>query len=164
MVKDGLRSRLEESLETALELGRGTCLICVDTAGGWREHAVEHATGVSALSCSFPPIERRTFRPNSPVGGCQTCHGTGGDDTTPCPDCGGQRLGEMGRSIFLGDWSWPQFMALTVTEAVAIVNDWNASQSLFTDPERQLIASHIIPPLLSRLECLAEIGLGYLNI
>ncbi len=164
VVKEGLRTRLEESLETALELGRGTCLICIETADGWRDTL--WSTQLACPNChrSFSPIERRTFRPNSPVGGCPTCHGTGGDDITLCPDCGGQRLGEMGRSIFLGEWSWPRWMAQTVTEAVEIVHGWKTSSSLFTDPERRLIASHIVPALLQRLECLTEIGLGYLTL
>ncbi len=164
IVKDGLRTRLEESLETALELGRGMCLVCVETADGWRDTL--WSTQLACPNCqrSFPPIERRTFRPNSPVGGCPTCHGTGGDETTPCPECDGQRLGEMGRSIFLAEWSWPRFMALTVTEANDVVGSWHESLSSFPDPERRLIASHIVPALRQRLECLAEIGLGYLTL
>lgn len=195
VVKDGLRSRLEESLETALELGQGTCLIGIDTPSGWRDTL--WSTQLACPNChrSFPPVERRTFRPLSPVGGCPTCHGTGDDETAPCPDCGGQRLGEMGRSIFLGEWTWPRFMAQTVTEAVDIVLGWNdaitnregeataeplggntlgsrrgsagASPSrcaLFDDPERRLIASHIVLALQQRLKCLSEIGLGYLTL
>ncbi len=200
IVKEGLRTRLEESLETSLELGRGTCLVCVETSDGWRDTL--WSTQLACPNCqrSFPPIERRTFRPNSPVGGCPECHGTGGDETAPCPQCHGQRLGEMGRSIFLDEWSWPRFMALTVTNAVSVVREWDESLitngtvrregeapaeplggntlgsargsagaspsrlALFADPERRIIASHVVPALMQRLECLTEIGLGYLNL
>ncbi len=164
VVKEGLRARLEESLETALELGRGTCLICIETADGWRDTLWSTQLACPKCQRSFPPIERRTFRPQSPVGGCVACHGTGGDVNPPCADCGGQRLGEIGRSIFLDEWSWPQLMAQTVTDAVEVVCDWHDTLSLFSDPERRLIASHILPALLHRLKCLAEIGLGYLTL
>jgi excinuclease ABC subunit A len=196
VVKDGLRPRLEESLETALELGRGTCLLCIETADGWRDTL--WSTQLACPNCqrSFPPIERRTFRPNSPVGGCPACHGAGFSEprpsgsepsarqrtrsltvaalnrkdamTVPCPDCGGQRLGEMGRAITLCDWSWPRFMASTVDGALPIVLGWQErqqhSQPPFDDPERRLIAGHILPALRQRLQCLYDIGLSYLNL
>ncbi len=164
VVKDGLRARLEESLETALELGRGTCLLCVETPDGWRDTLWSTQLACPKCRRSFPPIERRTFRPNSPVGGCPTCHGTGGDETALCTDCGGARLGEMGRSIFLGEWSWPRLMSQTVTDAVAMTREWQDLPHVFDDPERRLIASHIVPALSQRLACLAEIGLGYLTL
>lgn len=164
VVKEGLRSRLEESLETALELGRGTCLIGIETADGWRDTLWSTQLACPRCQRSFPPIERRTFRPASPVGGCPVCHGTGDVDTLSCPDCGGERLGEMGRSILLGEWSWPRLMARSVTEAVTIVRGWHDSPTLFHDPERRAIARHILPALTQRLDCLAEIGLGYLTL
>ncbi|HET6424143.1 MAG TPA: hypothetical protein VFG20_10695 [Planctomycetaceae bacterium] len=171
VVKEGLQSRLEESLETALELGRGTCLLCVETPNGWRDTL--WSTQLACPNCqrSFPPIERRTFRPLSPVGGCPVCHGTGHEgenDLAPCPACSGQRLSEMGRAITVGDWSWPRFMASTVQAALPIVQEWERRQeraeSPFDDPERGLIAGHVLPALLQRLQCLQDIGLGYLNL
>lgn len=170
VVKEGLRPRLEESLETALELGRGTCLLCTETPSGWRDSVWSTQLACPQCQRSFPPIERRSFRPNSPVGGCPTCQGTGavGSNLTTCPECHGQRLSEMGRAITIDAWSWPRFMRGMVDDALHVVQEWKAreqaAQTPFADPERRLIAGHVLPAIEQRLQSLKDIGLGYLQL
>ena len=72
------RSRLTDSIETALELGEG--FVIVNDVND-REHPVDHIFS-ELLACphghgSFPELEPRLFSFNSPHGACPECQGLG---------------------------------------------------------------------------------------
>lgn len=72
------RSRLTDSIETAMELGDGIVIVNDVTD---REHPVDHIFS-EHLACpeghgSFPELEPRLFSFNSPHGACPTCQGLG---------------------------------------------------------------------------------------
>ena len=73
VLKDGVRQRLVDSLETALELTDGLVVIAVG-----KEKMLLSATA-SCAHCGIGPgeIEPRMFSFNSPYGACQTCGGLG---------------------------------------------------------------------------------------
>jgi len=68
------RSRLADSLETALKLGAGVVLVSV--VGGEEYLFSEHLACVHC-GVSLPEIEPRTFSFNSPHGACPACGGLG---------------------------------------------------------------------------------------
>ncbi len=73
VLKDGIRSRLAESVETAIELAEG--LLIVDVNG-------EEKLFSTKLSCpdcgiSIPELSPRMFSFNSPYGACPKCSGLG---------------------------------------------------------------------------------------
>lgn len=72
--KDGIRSRLFDSVEAALRLGDGYLMI--DTMDGNELLYSEH---YSCPVCGFtvPELEPRLFSFNAPFGSCQTCDGLG---------------------------------------------------------------------------------------
>lgn len=72
--KDGIRSRLFDSVEAALRLGDGYLMI--DTMDGNELLFSEH---YSCPVCGFtvPELEPRLFSFNAPFGSCQTCDGLG---------------------------------------------------------------------------------------
>lgn len=72
--KDGIRSRLFDSVEAALRLGDGYLMI--DTMDGNELLFSEH---YSCLVCGFtvPELEPRLFSFNAPFGSCPTCDGLG---------------------------------------------------------------------------------------
>ncbi len=72
------RSRLTDSIETAMELGGGIVIVNDVTD---RENPVDHIFS-EHLACpdghgSFPELEPRLFSFNSPHGACSTCQGLG---------------------------------------------------------------------------------------
>jgi excinuclease ABC subunit A len=94
--RDGIRERLTESIETALELTGGTAEVLVSGSGGPAKGAVETAeisgepaadqeegiTFSQHLACthcglSFEDLAPRNFSFNSPYGACPTCAGLG---------------------------------------------------------------------------------------
>ncbi len=74
IVKDGIQSRLADSIETVLKLAEG--LLTVDVIGG------ERMTFSQSFSCpdcgiSLDELEPRIFSFNNPFGACPVCHGIG---------------------------------------------------------------------------------------
>ncbi|MGT2933819.1 excinuclease ABC subunit UvrA [Streptococcus catagoni] len=74
VIKDGIRSRLFDSVEAALRLGDGYLMI--DTMDGNELLFSEH---YSCPVCGFtvPELEPRLFSFNAPFGSCPTCDGLG---------------------------------------------------------------------------------------
>ncbi len=74
VIKEGVRSRLAESVHTALQYGNDR--VVVETTTGQRHAYSIHSTCPNC-GFSFPEIEPRLFSFNNPRGACQTCNGLG---------------------------------------------------------------------------------------
>jgi excinuclease ABC subunit A len=82
VVKEGIRSRLNDSVETALRLGEGLCLASVldqddDGEPVWRDTLYSEIYACPACGISFEELSPRMFSFNSPYGACPTCDGLG---------------------------------------------------------------------------------------
>ncbi len=75
-----------------------------------------------------------------------------------CPDCEGTRLNRAARFVFVGDRSLPQIARLDVSSALEF------SRTLSLPGRRGEIAAKILNDVSSRLEFLANVGLGYLTL
>lgn len=178
IVKDGLRTRLEESLQAALTLGDGTCLTSVEAFGFWRDQM--WSTRRKCLQCqtSFPEPEPRIFRWTNPAGACPACQGSGervtpGSSPAPalvatCPECDGSRLGQVARSVRVAGESLPQVLNQPLLELQGKVQLWiessrNPESTLFPDPLSRAVAGKLLPEIERRIDCLLSLGLGYLT-
>jgi excinuclease ABC subunit A len=74
VIKGGVRTRLAESVHTALQLANGR--IAVETHQGERKNYSMHFA-CPECGYSFPEIEPRFFSFNNPRGACKTCNGLG---------------------------------------------------------------------------------------
>jgi len=74
LVKQGIASRLEQSIATALKLAQG--LVTVAIVGG-KEHVFSEKLACPDCGLSVPQLEPRSFSFNSPDGACPACHGLG---------------------------------------------------------------------------------------
>jgi excinuclease ABC subunit A len=74
ILKEGVRHRLSESINTALSLAAGR--IVIETAKGERANFSLHSA-CPQCGFSFPEMEPRLFSFNNPRGACETCHGLG---------------------------------------------------------------------------------------
>lgn len=182
ILKDGIEQRLRESIELAVRESDGTCILCEQVDGEWKDSF--YSTRFSCPDCnlSFPTPEPRTFSFNSAWGACETCEGFGikgvvddSDDVTVfrqanCDDCGGTRLQKFARMVTFQGTSIGDFTALTVDEAIRAVAAWqddissdSPSVAKLSDVEK-LVAVRTLPDIRSRLECLQRVGVGYLSI
>jgi excinuclease ABC subunit A len=74
LVKQGIASRLEQSIATALKLAQG--LVTVAVVGG-KEHVFSEKLACPDCGLSVPQLEPRSFSFNSPYGACPACSGLG---------------------------------------------------------------------------------------
>ena len=72
------KSRLTDSIETALKLGNGLVLLdFVDAKSGEKEHTYSEHLACHDCNLSFEELEPRSFSFNSPFGACPECSGIG---------------------------------------------------------------------------------------
>ena len=74
IIKDGIRSRLFESIETSTKLSDGKVIINVL---GDKEITMSEKYACSECDFSIPELEPRMFSFNSPFGACPSCKGLG---------------------------------------------------------------------------------------
>ncbi len=79
IVRDGIRRRLTESLETALALAAGIAEIVVVDPEGTEQEAITFSQHLACTHCglSFEDLAPRNFSFNSPFGACPVCTGLG---------------------------------------------------------------------------------------
>lgn len=82
VVREGIRSRMADSVETALREGAGSLIVLetpADTKGRAAEHEHLYSTRLFCPHCeiSLPEIKPASFSFNSPLGACPTCDGLG---------------------------------------------------------------------------------------
>ena len=74
LVKQGIASRLEQSVATALKLAAG--LVTISIVGG-KDHTFSEKLACPDCGISVPILEPRSFSFNSPYGACPACNGLG---------------------------------------------------------------------------------------
>ena len=185
IVRDGVRSRLADSLEMALKLGNDTVYIQVigeDNSSTPKPYSLNFA----CVDCgiSLPDITPKLFSFNSPYGACPDCTGLGRRmtfDTTQihgmyewmyaiykfkheeegseiCPTCHGMRLKPEALSITVNDKNIYEVTALTIRECYDYFNNLD-----LTEKEAQ-IADQVIKEIKARLKFLLDVGLDYLTL
>ena len=77
VAKPGIRRRVADSIEQALQLAEGIAAVAVHTDG--REEVQTFSQDLACTNCglSFDELQPRNFSFNSPYGACQTCDGLG---------------------------------------------------------------------------------------
>ncbi|MCY4643926.1 MAG: excinuclease ABC subunit UvrA, partial [Bacteriovoracales bacterium] len=74
VVKEGIEKRLTDSIEHALKLGEGKCIVWANEKDEYQfsENNINPKTNTV-----FPDLEPRLFSFNSPIGACPECNGLG---------------------------------------------------------------------------------------
>ncbi len=81
-------------------------------------------------------------------------------DFATCPDCMGERLGELGRSTMVKGTRLPELNALSLEELC----EWLKNlESLLNDTERRLIESYLLD-LKTKIQRIVNVGLHYLSL
>lgn len=96
VLKEGIESRLAESLNTALSLADGRLVIESTTGDRWT-YSLHSAC--PACGYSFPELEPRLFSFNSPRGACELCNGLGTTDLVEESDVEWGEEGKVTRQV-----------------------------------------------------------------
>lgn len=178
VIRDGIRSRLADSLETALKFGNGVVFVETD------KKILTFSEKNACVDCgiSLPDITPQLFSFNSPKGACPECNGLGKvfdmrdwetmyefmmavhdfktNDAVQltCHACDGHRLKPEALSVRVGDKNIAQVVDMSVDEC----RKFFATLEL-NDTEKK-IAAQILKEINSRLKFLCDVGLDYLSL
>lgn len=160
---------LRDLFSEALRLGKGSAFL-IQANGKDRRYfssnRVDPQTGES-----FPDLDPKLFSWNSPRGWCPRCRGRGTlaedsvdrDDEPECPECGGSRLSETSRFVFLETGkgekvSLPALLSMNARNLIATL------ENLRLEKREERILAEILPEIKERLQFMNTIGLDYLTL
>ena len=181
ILKPDIGDRLKTSLDLALKIGAGACIVSDVTEQPPQDHHFQTRLYCSDCDYTFSDLQPRLFNFNSPSGACPTCSGLGtvAEDRAAakadhkhatritCPQCQGKRLCTDALAVTVAGLSLPDWTAQTVPEAIARTEEFRAAllnDQSTTATEHRLVADSTLPAILSRMRCLEQIGLEYLSL
>ncbi|MCC9603957.1 excinuclease ABC subunit UvrA [Stieleria sp. JC731] len=165
VIREGVESRLADSLSLALRLGEGLVSTSVQADNGQWEDQI-HSTAMACIECgaSIEEIEPRSFSFNSPYGACPTCDGLGIIDakSSPrvCPDCDGARLKPQSLGVTIEGRSIAELAAMNADESIV----WLQSIGSGFSALHKAVAHPIVEEVCKRLTFLQRVGAAYLTL
>ena len=180
VIREGIRSRLADSLETALKFGNGVVFAKTDN------ETLTFSEKNACVDCgiSLPDIEPQLFSFNSPRGACEKCGGLGRifkqlnwesmfewmqavhefktneDGFELCPDCHGQRLNPVALAVTVGEKNIAQVVDMSVERCG---NFFIELENQLDDTDKK-ISRQVLKEIKSRLKFLCDVGLDYLTL
>ncbi|MBI5058297.1 excinuclease ABC subunit UvrA [candidate division KSB1 bacterium] len=127
VIKEGLRSRLTDSVETALRLSSGMLTVVLD---GSKERIFSERFACTDCGISISEVEPRLFSFNSPFGACPACTGLGfkleidPDRIIPNPELSINEgaISSMGGNF--DGWTWGTLEAIATSYKINLDTPW----------------------------------------
>ncbi len=175
ILKEGVATRLRESVELAVREAEGTCIACRLIDETWQDELFSTRFSCADCELDFAPLEPRHFSFTSALGACTHCEGFGirgvaeeVEDITvfrkaACPECDGSRLQPFASGMKFGGLTIRELTALSIDEALDVTSGWMGKLSGF-EREAALVAERTLPDVVNRLRCLQQCGIGYLTL
>lgn len=168
VVRAGSESRIADSVQAALRLWPDELRALVQQKGGEPQLQCFHTRYRNAdTGFTLPDLTPRLFSHYSPQGACAECEGTGVKETSKgepviCPACRGMRLNPVALSVTLPfgtrEINLGEFCHLSVQQNRDLL------QQLIIPPVFEQALQTAVQELTRRLDCLIELGLGYLSL
>ncbi len=168
VVRAGGEARIADSVQAALRLWQDELRALVQPRGEEPRVQCYHTRYRNAeTGFTLPDLTPRLFSHYSPQGACAECEGTGvkenskGEAVT-CPACKGMRLNPIALAVTLSFGSQEinlgDFCNLSVQQNLELLGQ------LSIPPVYRAALQTAVQELCRRLECLVELGLGYLSL
>ncbi len=176
VVKPSVKTRIADSVETALRIGKGKIIVSTDNklikkkSAKWNvlQHGdILYSKAFACEHCNsnyeFEQLTPGIFSFNSPYGMCKTCHGLGIDlkhwaDFIPCYECNGARLKPYSRAVTVYGKSIVEFTNLSIDKCYKFIDKLNLS-----DIEEKIVGE-VCKEIKNRLKFLIDVGLGYISL
>ncbi|HEY7163393.1 MAG TPA: ABC-ATPase UvrA, partial [Candidatus Binatia bacterium] len=174
VIREGVASRLADSLETAARFGDGIVKIEIQDAAGSRDLVFSQKFACVECGKALPEITPQLFSFNSPQGACPECGGLGlkiprsrraaaaPEDSSlegqSCEGCGGTGLKPEALAVTIGEKNIFELASLSIAEAIDFF------RNLSLAPKQQAIAPKLLDEIIHRLTFLVEVGVEYLTI
>ena len=164
VIREGIESRLAQSVALALRLGKGLVSTLLPAESPPHEAIYNTAMACSDCGTSFEEIEPRTFSFNSPYGACPDCEGLGvvgeKNDRESCGSCGGGRLRPEALAVKINGLSIDQLIAMPIDRT----HEWFHTLGKSLSQLKSLVAAPITRDVLQRLSFLRKVGVQYLSL
>ncbi len=168
MCKEGAQSRIADSVQVALRVNPDELCALIQEPHAEQAHTRSFYTRYrnDATGYTLPDLSPNSFSHYSSQGACEHCRGLGVINTEEkpiiCPSCHGMRLNRSALSVTLlfadKEYSLGELCALSVEELLSLLPHMG-----MPDNYRNAL-SQASGDLEKRLNCLAELGLGYLSL
>ena len=168
VLREGVESRVADSVQAALRLWPDELRALVQERGGEPELKCYHTRYRNAeTGFTLPDLTPGLFSHFSPHGACPECQGLGTVELAKgelkiCPACQGMRLNPTALAVTLDfagrELSLGAFCALPVQENRSLL------EHLVVPPAFREALAPAMNSLKQRLDCLLELGLGYLSL
>ncbi len=153
---------LRSAVERGLQVGGGTVVAAVQGRDGDRFYSTRQTC--PRCGSGLPVADPRLFTWSQKFGACPVCEGSGVAPTAsleeveppPCRACDGTRLQPEALAVRIQGRNIGDIARLPIRD----VRDW--VQNL--GPRREEVSQRILPELMSRLNMLDELGVGYLAL
>jgi len=159
IVWEGKLSRVpRETLDTALQWARGSVRIVRD---GFDDVMLSTRRACPRCGLGIPELDPRWFSFNTRQGRCSACEGTGlqeAGSTEPCRVCGGSRLAPIPRAVRLQGLRYHEVVGQPVLAVQKTIAGWAFAG------DQALLAQSALAELRRRIDFLADVGLGYLEL
>jgi excinuclease ABC subunit A len=174
-LREGIESRLADSLEVAARVGKGVIKVEVNPeieGAPTRELTFSQRFACAVCGGGFPEMTPGLFSFNSVHGACSVCGGLGIQkkaaqkskptddvaDVRPCAGCHGTRLRKESLAVNVGGKNIAEIGSLPITEVMSFFE-----QLQFRDRERA-IGAKLLTDIMDRLGFLVRVGLEYLSL
>ncbi len=168
VVRAGGESRIADSVQVALRLCPDELRALVQEKGGEPALQCYHTRYRNAeTGFTLPDLTPQLFSHYSARGACDACNGTGvqegkNGDARMCPACKGMRLNPVALSVTLlfgeQEINLGDFCQLSIQKNLDLL------PLLQIPPVYQEALQTAVAELMRRLDCLVDLGLGYLSL
>ncbi len=152
--------RLNEAIETAVDLSDGLCQVIYPDK---KEQIFSGEYACPHEGYSFPEIEPRLFSFNSPYGYCEHCTGLGTVTLFSqeiCPKCEGKRLNNDALAVRINNKNIWEVTAMTIGETANFFDELDKK----LNKQQKEIAQVILNEIKNRLKFMLDVGLHYLTL
>jgi excinuclease ABC subunit A len=165
VIREGMQSRLYESILASLELGKGVMVLATQQKNGkFKDTLFSRLLACPQCGISYEEPAPRMFSFNSPYGACKRCDGLGvissesGVSELICDACNGARLRPEALAVRVDGKAISDVVSMDVEKALAFFS------SLSFKGEKKLIAKQILKEIISRLSFMVDVGLHYITL
>ena len=134
--------------------GNGSAILRLDS----KEFLFSKKRACVKCGISLPDPDPLLFAFNSKVGGCSYCEGLGKIEEKICPYCKGTRYKKEVFYYKINGISLPELCELSIYK----IKDF--LKNLKLEKKEKFLAEGIILEIISRLDCLIKLGVGYLTL
>ncbi|MGM0451867.1 MAG: excinuclease ABC subunit UvrA [Thermodesulfobacteriota bacterium] len=162
-VAEDQRPFAQDAVAKGLEAGTGALMVAPD--GDGPEHFFSTRRACPTCGAGLPVSDPRLFTWSQKFGACSVCEGSGtappkpgqeDGQPPPCPACEGTRLRPEARAVKIGD----DDIGAVAKRSVTGVRLWIEALG----PVQGVVSEQVVPELLTRLQLLESLGVGYLTL